>query len=243
MATEPDTAPAAPRATPLAMLGRDDGLIPELATAADPVVIDPRADWQRSMARPDADDLERTVVSVQLGRPARGRSAVVHRCVYGLPTVIRVEPRLPDGTPFPTLFWQTCPALRSQIGRLEADRSMVGINQRLDEDAEFAGAHADAQHRYRDRRDELGGPLPGNPFAGGSPRYVKCLHTHAGHALATNDSPVGAETMEAARPVPCAGPCVTPEDIAGLVIADPAREQADPTTSTHTGTTPASKHA
>ncbi len=180
----------------------------------DPVVPDPEATYTRSAEAPATDLAERAVVSAQLGRPARGRSAVVHRCAYGLPTVVRVDPRLPDGTPFPTVFWQTCPALRSQIGRLEADQSMVGINQRLEDDPDFQAAHAAAQERYRAFRDELGGPLPGDPYAGGNPRYVKCLHVHAAHELATGDSPVGAWTVDAARPVPCSGPCVDEDEIA-----------------------------
>lgn len=187
---------------------------PAAATPADPVVPDPEAAYVRAREAPAADVTERAVVSAQLGRPARGRSAVVHRCAYGLPTVVRVHPRLPDGTPFPTVFWQTCPALRSQIGRLEADQAMVGINERLDDDPDHQQAHAEAQERYRDFRDELGGPLPGEPYAGGNPRYVKCLHVHAGHELATGDSPVGAWTVEASRPVPCSGPCVSDEEVA-----------------------------
>jgi predicted RNA-binding protein with RPS1 domain len=143
-------------------------------------------------------------------RPVRGRAPL---CL-GLPTVVRVDPRLPDGTPFPTVFWQTCPALRSQIGRLEADQSMVGINQRLDTEPDFQQAHAEAQERYRRFRDDLDGPLPGDPYAGGNPRYVKCLHVHAGHELATGDSPVGSWTIEAARPVPCSGPCVDDAEVA-----------------------------
>ncbi len=219
---------------PPAVLGRQDHLVPPTATPADPVVPDPAADYARAGAQSVADADERAVISMQLGRPARGRSAVVHRCVWGLPTVIRVDPRLPDGTPFPTVFWQTCPALRAQIGRLEADQSMVGINQRLagtsDRDRDFAMDHATAQERYRAFRDTLGEPLPGHPYAGGSPDWVKCLHTHAGHALATNDSPVGEWTVEAARPVPCAGPCVTPDDLADSRIVSDLRameERAD----------------
>lgn len=187
--------------------------VPPGATPDDPVVPDPDASYDRAAAAEPTDLRERAIVSAQLGRPARGRSAVVHRCAFGLPTTVRVDPRLPDGTPFPTVFWQTCPALRSQIGRLEADQSMVGINQRLDSDEEFQRAHAEAQERYRDFRDELGGLLPGNPYAGGNPRYVKCLHVHAAHELATGDSPVGAWTVEAARPVPCRGPCVSEDEI------------------------------
>lgn len=197
----------------LAVCGRDDGLIPADATRDDPVVPDPAASLARSRDLPYADEVERAVVSVQIGRPARGRSAVVHRCAWGLPTAIRVDARLPDGTPFPTLFWQTCPALRSRVGTLEADHAMVGINERLDAEPDFQAAHEESQDRYRELRDEFGGPLPGNPYAGGNPKYVKCLHVHAGHALATNDSPVGQWTVGAARPVPCSGPCVTPDDL------------------------------
>jgi hypothetical protein len=184
-----------------------------VAPSDDAVVPDPEASSARAAAAPEVTERERAVVSAQLGRPARGRSAVVHRCVFGLPTVVRVAPRLPDGTPFPTVFWQTCPALRSAIGRLEADRAMVGVNQRLDDDPDFQRAHADAQRRYVEFRDQLGGRLPGDPRAGGNERYVKCLHVHAAHHLATGDAPVGAWTLEQARPVPCSGPCVSEEDV------------------------------
>lgn len=177
------------------------------------MVADPAASVDRARNLGHADDVEQAVISHQIGRPARGRSAVVHRCAYGLPTVIRVDPRLADGTPFPTLFWQTCPALRSEIGRLEADQAMAGINERLEAEPDLQAEHAAAQERYRELRDEFGDPLPGNPYAGGSPGHVKCLHVHAGHALATNDSVVGAWTVAAARPVACPGPCVTPEDL------------------------------
>lgn len=193
---------------------------PQLDRAAvtpsdDAVVPDPDASYERAAAAPPVTDRERAIVSAQLGRPARGESAVVHRCVFGLPTSVRVAPRLDDGTPFPTVFWQTCPALRSQIGRLEAAHEMVTINDRLDEDPDFQAAHAAATERYVAFRDELAGgeKLPGDPRAGGNERYVKCLHVHAGHFLATGDGPVGEWTMEAARPVPCSGPCVSEDDV------------------------------
>ena len=35
--------------------------------------------------------------------------AVAHRCRCGLPDVVQTAPRLPDGTPFPTLYYLTCP--------------------------------------------------------------------------------------------------------------------------------------
>lgn len=185
-----------------------------LGPLEDAVVPDPGASYEAAARAEYAGLAERAIISEQLGRPARGASAVVHRCEYGLPTVVRVDPRLDDGTPFPTVFWQTCPALRSRIGTLEADHAMVGLNQRLEEDEEFASEYAEGHDRYVAFRDELGGPLPGNPGAGGMPRHIKCLHVHAGHYLATGDNPVGKWTVDHARPVPCPGPCVTDDDVA-----------------------------
>jgi uncharacterized protein len=191
------------------------------APSQDAVRLDPTASYASAAAAHAADDREVAVVSAQLGRPARGHPAVAHRCVYGLPTVVRVQPRLEDGTPFPTVFWLTCPVLRSRVGRLEADRAMVGLNERLEADATFAADYASASARYVAFRDELDASLPGDPSAGGMPKYVKCLHVHAAHHLATGDNPVGAWTVEHATPAPCAGPCVPAELLAAPDHPDP----------------------
>ncbi|MFO7776848.1 MAG: DUF501 domain-containing protein [Nitriliruptoraceae bacterium] len=203
----------------------------EPAPGQDAVRVDPTASYASAAAAPAADDREVAVVSAQLGRPARGRPAVVHRCVYGLPTVVRVQPWLDDGTPFPTVFWLSCPVLRSRVGRLEADHAMVGCNERLADDASFAAAYAAASKRYVDFRDQLGAPLPGDPSAGGMPKHVKCLHVHAAHHLATGDNPVGAWTVEHATPAPCPGPCV-PEELLATAetsssVVDPSSRDAD----------------
>jgi hypothetical protein len=195
---------------------------------ADAVVADPEASYARAAAAPYAGVVERAVVSAQIGRPARGRSAVVHRCAHGLPTVIRVDPRLPDGTPFPTVFWQTCPALRSRIGTLEADHAMVGLNERLSADDDFAADYAAAHERYVAFRHSLGDPLPGDPGAGGMPRHIKCLHVHAGHHLATGDNVVGEWTVEHARPVACPGPCVSDDDVEAALDELRAKGLIDP---------------
>jgi uncharacterized protein len=184
------------------------------APSDDAVRREPDASYARAAAADEVTDRERAIVSAQIGRPARGASAVVHRCVFGLPTTVRVAPRLDDGTPFPTVFWLTCPVMTSRVGTLEADHAMVGLNQRLERDETFAAEHAAATARYVAFRDELGGPLPGDPRAGGNERYVKCLHVHAAHELATGDSPVGAWTVDHATPAPCRGPCVSEDDIA-----------------------------
>lgn len=152
------------------------------------------------------------MISAQIGRPARGDNAVVHRCVYGLPTVVRVGPHLEDGTPFPTTFWLTCPLAVRNIGRLEAEGEMRDVNARLEGDPELAADYAAAHERYLSFREELGPPLPDSVgSAGGMPTHVKCLHVHLAHHLATLDNPVGAYAYERISPMPCPGPCVDEE--------------------------------
>jgi len=186
-----------------------------LGAHEDAVRRDPAASYARAAAAPSVDEVEREVLSAQLGRPARGAPAVVHRCAYGLPTVARVQPRLEDGTPFPTVFWLICPVLRSRVGRLEADHAMVGLNARLEDEPELAREYAAASERYIAFRDELDTPLPGDPSTGGMPRYIKCLHVHAAHHLATGDNPIGGWTVDNATPAPCPGPGV-PEELLAL---------------------------
>ncbi len=177
----------------------------------DAVARDPAAGYRRAAAAPAADADERAVVSAQLGRPARGEVAVVHRCVFGLPTVVRVGPRLGDGTPFPTVFWLTCPRLVSEVGRLESDGAMDEMTARLDANPDAAAGYRAAAERYVAFRDALGGPLPGDPAAGGMPGRIKCLHAHAAHARAADDNPVGRWTLDRATPLACDGPCVDGE--------------------------------
>jgi hypothetical protein len=192
----------------------DAAAVPALGTPQDAVVRDPDATYERAAELPlVTDEVERAAVSSQLGRPSRGDSAVAHRCAHGLPTVLRVDPRLRGGTPFPTVFWLSCPLLRSRVGTLEADHVMKGINERLADDEDLAAGYAAASERYVAFRDELGGELPGNPSAGGMPGHVKCLHVAVGHELAVGDNPVGALALDQLLPMPCPAPCVDEDTV------------------------------
>ena len=114
----------------------EDAAVPALGTPADAVQRDPGASYERCADLPlVTDELEQAVIAAQLGRPSRAASAVAHRCAHGLPTVLRVDPRLEDGTPFPTTFWSSCPLVNKHVGTLEADHVMAGFNERLDEDS------------------------------------------------------------------------------------------------------------
>jgi len=177
----------------------------------DAVQRDPTVSYDSALAAAPADDAAVAVLSAQLGRPARGRPAVVHRCGHGLPTVARVDPRLEDGTPFPTTFWLACPLLRSAVGRMEADHEMVRLNEQLAADDGLQASYTATAERYVAFRDELGAPdapLSGAPTAGGMPRRVKCLHVHLAHHLATGDNAIGAHVADTLLPMACPAPCV-----------------------------------
>ena len=159
----------------------------------------------------------RDVVTVEamLGRPARGVRGVAHRCPCGNPDVVETSPRLEDGTPFPTLYYVTCPRLAAAIGTLEAGGLMRTMAQRLREDLGLAAAYRRAHEAYLERRGALGVvPEIAGVSAGGMPARVKCLHALAAHALAEGPgvNPFGDEVLAALDPWWERGPCVTADD-------------------------------
>lgn len=149
------------------------------------------------------------MVECQLGRAPRGRFTVAHRCDCGLPDVIATAPRLADGTPFPTLFYLTCPRANSAVGTLEASGLMARMTARISIDEQLAGRYAAAHEDYLRRRDSLGS-LQTRESAGGMPTRVKCLHALAAHSLAAGPgvNPLGDEALALLPPWWSAGPCV-----------------------------------
>ncbi|HET6210882.1 MAG TPA: DUF501 domain-containing protein [Jatrophihabitans sp.] len=141
---------------------------------------------------------DRQVVAEQLGRPARAIVSVAHRCPCGNPDVVETAPRLPDGTPFPTLYYLTCPRAASAIGTLEAGGLMARMTSRLAEDPELAENYRAAHRQYLDRRAGHGSvPEIEGISAGGMPDRVKCLHVLVAHALAAGPgvNPLGDEAL------------------------------------------------
>ncbi|REF35686.1 DUF501 domain-containing protein [Thermasporomyces composti] len=160
-------------------------------------------------------DRDLVVIARQLGRPPRGVRQVAHRCRCGLPDVIETEPRLPDGTPFPTTFYLTCPRLSAQIGRLESTGLMREWTERLKADPELAAAYRRAHERYLAHRAQLGDvPEIAGVSAGGMPDRVKCLHALVAHALAAGPgvNPLGDEALAMLPDWAAAGPCVDVDD-------------------------------
>ncbi|MGI9157798.1 MAG: DUF501 domain-containing protein [Marmoricola sp.] len=153
-----------------------------------------------------------TAVGLQLGRPARAMTSVAHRCPCELPDVVETKPRLDDGTPFPTLYYLTCPRAASLIGTLEASGLMREMTARLAEDPVLQAEYDAAAGDYVARRDAHG-VLDGVPAQGGMPLRVKCLHVLVAHALAVGKgtNPFGDEAVALLADWSRHGPCVDPD--------------------------------
>jgi hypothetical protein len=158
---------------------------------------------------------DRDVVAAQLGRPPRGADAVAHRCPCGLPDVVRTVPRLADGTPFPTLYYLTCPRAVGAVSALESAGLMREMSARLAADADLAAQYQAAHERYLRRREEIESVAEiAGVSAGGMPTRVKCLHVQLAQALADGpgSNPFGDEVCDRIAGWWTEGPCVGKPD-------------------------------
>lgn len=144
------------------------------------------------------DPADEAAVAEQLGRSPRAIIEVSSRCPSGHPNGVKTEPRLPEGTPFPTLYYLTCPRLTGAIGTLEASGLMAEMTARLGEEADLAAAYRAAHESYLAEREAIGhvDEIDGIS-AGGMPDRVKCLHVLVGHSLAKGPgvNPLGDEAV------------------------------------------------
>ncbi|MGH2730623.1 MAG: DUF501 domain-containing protein [Actinomycetota bacterium] len=148
------------------------------------------------------------IVEAQLGRAPRGRWTVTARCHLGIPMAIENHPRLDDGSPFPTLFWLTCPVLVKRASRLEASGFMADLTHRLERDGGLRARLGAALARYRASRDRHEVIDDADAPPGGGPARVKCLHAHLAHQISDGPNPVGAITLASAGWPDCRIACV-----------------------------------
>ena len=151
-------------------------------------------------------------VAAQLGREPRGVCGIAHRCPCGTPDVVRTAARLPDGTPFPTTYYATCPRLTAAVSTLETQGVMRHMQARLATDPDLAVAYRRAHAAYLADRAALGPAVPEieGISAGGMPDRVKCLHALVGHALAAGPgvNPIGDLALERSAWSPLVCECV-----------------------------------
>lgn len=174
-----------------------------------------------------ASERDLKIAELQLGRPVRGVAGVAWRCPCGEPGVLATYPRLPAkegrGTPFPTIYYLTCPQAVLGCSRLEASGLMAELTARLADDQQLAASYQRAHQAYLVDRAaleaELDQPVPeiAGVSAGGMPTRVKCLHALVGHALAAGPgvNPIG-DLVLAQLGDFCAHPCLDPELLAQL---------------------------
>jgi len=139
-------------------------------------------------------DADRAAVARQLGREPRAFGRVALRCPFGLPAVTEQRPYAPDGEPFPTTYWLTCPHLVTAVSRLEAAGGVERWTERAAHDETLAASRAAADEDQRRLRRALahgetgsdGGASLDLGVGGAGERRgsLKCLHAHAAFALA-----------------------------------------------------------
>jgi hypothetical protein len=140
----------------------------------------------------DADE-DRAVVARQIGREPRAFRRVVVRCPFGRPAVTEQSPYDAAGEPFPTTYYVTCRHLVATISRLEAAGGVERWTAASQSDEELAASRARADEEQRTVRRDLAAGETGRDGGaslelgvGGAGRTgsLKCLHAHAGFALA-----------------------------------------------------------
>ena len=120
----------------------------------------------------------------------------------------------PTRAPFPTVFWLTCPYVRSRVASFESRGMIEDVRRRIREDAQFRLEYEDANTRYAllrmgllDAADravlqmdaQMDGPGAGvlrvieESGIGGAADWtgVKCLHMNVADFMAGNANPVG----------------------------------------------------
>lgn len=160
-----------------------------------------------------ATDADLEVMREQLGRPMRGVVGIAARCACGNPTVVATEPRLPDGTPFPTFYYLTHPGATAAMSALEATQVMRELSDLLATDDEVAAQYRAAHEAYLADRTAHGDVAEIDGIsAGGMPTRVKCLHAVLAHTLAAGPgvNPIGDLALERSSWSPSRCTCASP---------------------------------
>jgi uncharacterized protein len=145
-------------------------------------------------------ETDREIVARQIGREPRAFRRVAVRCPFGKPAVTEQSPYDPHGEPFPTTYYVTCPFLVAAVSRLEAAGGVErwsAVTAR-DDVARASREWADAESA-RIRTELAAGETGVDGGAslaygvGGASRTgsLKCLHAHAGFALAHPEYELG----------------------------------------------------
>ena len=154
---------------------------------------------------------ELKIVEQQIGRKLRSDSQISCRCHFNIPAVIKVPPKLDDGTPFPTTYWLTCPMYNKKIGTLESHGMINELDNVLMKNQNLKKEWQSRQDSYKKERDSIQEPKAkyrSSGGVGGATESIKCLHSHTADELSTGLNPVGKIVIESVGYFNCEHPCV-----------------------------------
>jgi exopolyphosphatase/guanosine-5'-triphosphate,3'-diphosphate pyrophosphatase len=115
----------------------------------------------------------------------------VARCGPGHPLVIRNHPVDPDGNPFPTLYWLTCPDVAKAVSRIESEGWIRLLGEEAETNPELRTRLRRAHEEYARERGKLHPGAEAWGGVGGTAQGLKCLHAHYAYFLAGGDDPIG----------------------------------------------------
>ena len=154
------------------------------------------------------------IVQQQIGRKLRSDSEISCRCHLDIPAVIKVPPKLNDGTPFPTTYWLTCPMYNKKIGSLESHGLIKDLDKELENNPDFREKWQSRQKSYQAEREEIANDNS-EPQAkggvGGASKSIKCLHSHTADELSTGKNVVGKIVVESIGGFNCEQACINPK--------------------------------
>ncbi|MHB1343131.1 MAG: DUF501 domain-containing protein [Thermoleophilia bacterium] len=154
------------------------------------------------------------VVAAQIGRIPRGDWSVAVSCPFGFPAVIETAPYLADGTPFPTLFYLTCPTAVDEVAGREAAGGVEAFRRSVAAAPELTRAFAALDRLQRCRRRELAFAVEGEEAIRvadggavlergiGGPRGAEqatCLHAYTATLLAAATGALGSAADDTRR--------------------------------------------
>ena len=145
----------------------------------------------------------------QLGREPEGALRIVSYGNDQEPQVVEVSPWVRK-TPFPTIYWLSCPRLKKEISRLEASGLVKKLENWLSKSTQMQQASRATHLNYIEKRKELFSKNLKNSEkklipedfhkkgVGGIADFkrVRCLHMHYAHFL-VDDNFIGSIIKEA----------------------------------------------
>ncbi|MDD2715435.1 MAG: DUF501 domain-containing protein [Candidatus Wallbacteria bacterium] len=144
------------------------------------------------------------VIQGQLKRKINPSGSVSRYCSWNFPSVIQCLPETEQGTPFPTLYWLSCPHLRYQVDKLEQKGLVKEISAQIRSDPKLMENYRKATEVYREERSALyltihpGLTIPealetgiGGIREWRNLKNLKCLHTHLAFHLINRSEIVG----------------------------------------------------